>query len=76
MRWASLQLLYVLSLTLLILTFNFIVKDMRIVFLLIFDSNNYNNFIVAGGFKKSDETVLKKLNIGEVICLSEVLRNL
>ena len=40
------------------------------------NSNNYNNFIVAGGFKKSDETVLKKLNIGEVICLSEVLRNL
>ena len=40
------------------------------------NSNNYNNFIAAGGFKKSDETVLKKLNIGEVICLSEILRNL
>ena len=40
------------------------------------NSNNYNSFIVAGGFKKSDETALKKLCIKEVICLSEVLRNL
>tara|TARA_Y100000816_G_scaffold291264_1_gene282106 strand:- start:324 stop:986 length:663 start_codon:yes stop_codon:yes gene_type:complete len=40
------------------------------------NSNNYNSFIVAGGFKESDETILKKLSIREVICLSEVLRNL
>ena len=31
------------------------------------NSNNYNNFIAAGGFKKSDETVLKKLNIGKTM---------